>query len=312
MAAVIDESVDKMLDAGSSNPEKEQDKLERDLERIDNQLTKLQEGREDSQAMDRVVQNLAEVYAGLNDDWRRIKLQATSDYRTSPELTSNKLGVTSEAEIKEACRFVLQLTELQKKKAEIEGQLGVLLGVQVKPLTSAFKPRAKDETEAKVRLPTFRVMLDFDNKHTEFSYCCWVAQVQSRPGNLKPFTFPGGTRGLVYEVRRSDYPRPRTIEERFKNGYSCLMPFDPSKIEPLTVTAMIHLDEPGAKALKQTLKDSHPDGDPPYIWWRDFATPEQLQGFDESEKRLHPDPLDEPPETEPSELEQSDESEDTN
>lgn len=295
MNEVMDEFLRTHLDIDSSTPEKEQDQLERDLERIDSQLGKLQEADQDTQAMHTVVQNLMEMYSNLNQDFRKIRLQAISDYRSSPEPIGNRLGVKSEKEIREACQFFLQVTDLQKKKTEIETRLGILLGVEVKPSTS-FTPKKGENgiEQSDTSLPTFRVMLDFDKN----DFCCWVTQVRPRKGNLKPLTFPDGTRGLVYEVRRSDYPKTRSIELHFEyfGGYPFLTWFDPSQVEALTVTAMVQLTRTQADALKQILKDSKPDGEAPYIYWREFATPDQLRGFDESEKLPPSRALDEPPE----------------
>jgi hypothetical protein len=289
MKDVIGRSLGGVLDTESSpDSDKEQERLERELENLDAQLGKLAE-KEENARRQQLVERLFETYPNLEKDLRKIRLQAISDFRKSPETYADTLDVKSETEIVDACRATMKLAELQRKKIEIEVRLGVLYGVDIKlsdPGTSDTKDKSntKDESKSEGPPPTFRV-------NGSGPGVVMRSYVRPRKGLTKLYRFPDGVTGFVYKVDFDKFPAPRYVPKRLPNGYEYRDWVEPFRVELLTAPHAasmtdLRLSRTQMKALKLVLRDSKPEGNP-YDYWKEFVDPAVVQAFES--KARHPD-----------------------
>lgn len=246
----LDKAIRSLAGTGTESGS-EQKTLENELEKVDRELGKLR--KEDEYAhSDQVAKLLLEEYPELGEDFRKIRLQAISDFRQDPAGWGNRFQVTEEREIAAACELASRQADLSNRKFEIEAKLGVIYGIQVKPTQRPETAKREVERREPKQLPTYRIELWGEERGV-----FWLERAQVRPVadvKLPIFTFPDGRKGYVYEARRSDYPKPRKVERKWADGTPYLVEWDPWRYEPVSVPAWIHLDEKNARALREMLK----------------------------------------------------------
>lgn len=240
MNELLNEIVHSHLEEGQENSE--QKELEREFEKVNKQLNTLEEKNQTTlQRSVTILQNVQQRYPTLHQDFKRIRLQAVSDYRKDPNRFSNEVGFRSERDIDEVCQLAEQLHELKSRKAELETRLGGIYGIEVhQPIVTAPVEK-KDEPEY-----VFRVELTHDDLQGWWVTRYNVPDVPPIEG-LKPFpfTFPDGRRGLVFEARPEEYPEPKLIDGKWVDPY-----------QSVAGPWMMRLDENTGSELRKQLKQS--------------------------------------------------------
>jgi hypothetical protein len=275
----ISEILDEVTRRHLTGPDmSQQESLEVDLEKVNTQIAKLGKNG-DSEKYRELIQRLTQHYPNL--PFRKLQLQAINDYRKSPEIWGNKLGVKDEEEIRDACKYAAQRANLEERRRTLELGLGAIYGIELTPEPEPESENNSSEAPKPTGKPsTYRISWAHKIGEPGFNTAeVERAQVRQPAGTLKSFRFPDGVIGFVYEVQQEKYPRPQLISHEQPIVHSCL--FDPWSTESLSVPALIELNPSQAKALATVLKDSKPEGDP-HEFWKKLISPATLEAYEQT------------------------------
>jgi len=157
---VLDEFVREHLDASEGSSETDRKRLERELEKVDRDLAKMEDPRNETyERLSGIGGILLKAYPELQADFMKIRLRAVSDFQRlgqvpwRPPYVPPKGDKVDEWDLVTACRFCKELLHLREVKRLLERKLSSIYGMEIDEASVVSTPAIVSSQEQELSEP---------------------------------------------------------------------------------------------------------------------------------------------------------------